>query len=142
MLYSSTSTYYIGYLSTRAMKWQQHLQVPSDCNLGTFLQFVNKAPLELQQRLLQLPMIQHEPTDNNIQIKLKDGKMMELSSIACTAPDCTRCLHEVGGYKFHYIGTWTCRRAIGLAPHESRRTWMTCTDCTMCANKKGLSIAQ
>ena len=137
MIYDSTSVYYTSYLATIDQKWPKHPQVASDFNLTMFLQYVRMADQEYQLRLLSLPMIQHQPMGDNIQVKLEDGNFAEMASIPCTAMQCTRCDNYIGGYKFQYIGQWTCTKAIGLPPHQARKTWMECEECTMCSNRSG-----
>ena len=135
MIYNSTSVYYTSYLATKDQKWPKHPQVASDFNLTMFLQYVRMAGQEYQLRLLSLPMIQHQPVGENIQVKLRDGQYRELASTTCQATNCPRCDSYFGGYKFQYIGPWTCQRSIGLSPQQARRTWIECKECTMCSHR-------
>ncbi len=136
MIYFTGDTKYISYLEplSAARQWPKE-QVVSDFNFFAFLRFVNKQNLDTQMRLLKLPVLQHSPESEPVQIKLENGKIHTTSVVMCKQDDCDRCVQGRGGYRFHFVGPWTCKNTFGLTPAESRYTWMNCRECFMCNSR-------
>ena len=134
MIYNQADLVFISYLSRNEMnkKWPTGM-VPSDLNLSTYLHFVRNVPYEKQQRLGKLMMMQHHPMGEPVCWRCKDGSMIVVESYACTEPACARCLSEWGGYRFQWLGPWTCTETMNTdTPQQSRITWMRCTTCPAC----------
>lgn len=134
MIYKVNDTKYISYLdsSSMAAQWPKD-EVVSDFNYFAYLRFINKQDLESQQRLMRLPIIQHRPRSEKVEVKMKDEVVRTNPTIMCQEEDCKRCERECGGYRFHYVGAWTCKNAVGVTPAQGRYTWSRCSDCLMCS---------
>ena len=134
MIYNQTGLVFISYLSSDEMnkKWPTGT-VPSDMNLSAYLHFVNNMKAEKQHRLGKLKMMQHHPIGEPVRWRGKDGSMITIESYACADPVCVRCESESGGYRFQWLGPWTCEEIMNTnSPQLARYTWMRCTTCPAC----------
>jgi hypothetical protein len=65
--------------------------------------------------------------------RLSNGHEMAIRRAACTVTNCPRCA-TAGGYKFQWLGPWTCKASMESAsPHEARSVWRTCRACSFCS---------
>lgn len=135
---------YTSFLTVWCMqqKWPT-VQVPSDMNLSAFLNFVDKLPMDTQQRLCRLPMMQHFPFGQPITIKGKGHRFLTIQTYDCEERACERCVMGTGGYRFQWYGPWTCWEAAHTAtnPYHARTTWIRCTKCSSCINLKRIIVS-
>ena len=132
-------------------------QVPSDMNLGAFLEWFHhpNTTLDQQKEFMKIPMTTHvsaelpscvtsPPVDVHLRLHMKDGDNVEMISRKCTAAQFPRCLNCAGGYKFQWCGKWTCEGVIARAmsgpmdPLKMRELWAACRQnpqsaCRACA---------
>ena len=52
----------------------------------------------------------------------------QIPVLDCQDVGCARCDAGVGGYKFDWVGPWTCKNGRGTDANTSRRQWMACRD--------------
>ena len=136
MIYHTSDLLYISFLTSKLViaQWPKE-QVVSDFNFFSYLRYVSMQNVDKQKRMLKLPVLQHHPRSEPVQIKLKDGKMYTTITTMCEQEDCNRCVQNLGGYRFQYIGPWTCKGTIGFPPPQARRLWMDCKDCLVCHSR-------
>ena len=136
MIYFTGDTKYISYLepSSAAKQWPKE-QVVSDFNFFAYLRYVNMQNLETQLRIIKLPVLQHSPKSEAVEIKLKNGKNHVTVTVMCKENNCNRCVQGFGGYRFHFVGPWTCKNTIGLTPAQARNTWIKCKECLVCNSR-------
>ena len=61
---------------------------------------------------------------------------IDLRNIQCEESGCLRCDSGRGGYRFHWVGPWTCRRVVDAGSQDGARgraIWLNCTDCEACS---------
>ena len=116
------------------IKWPKNATIPSDYNLSKFFTFLLDQPDHVQDRLINLTVMQHKPFVESTPTLNYKGKVLTMQHAACTEAPCHRCETERGGYRFQYIGPWTCAKitAVSLPPFEARRTWLQCKECLCC----------
>ena len=138
MMYSSSSTNFLSYMSAEIIqnKWPTAL-VPSDMNLSAFLRHLQNYSVDKQLRLGKLRMMQHWPYGSPISFKTKDNQMVEIKLYECEDPSCDRCNTGTGGYRFQWIGPWTCSTATTAStPYLARTAWRQCEECPACTVNK------
>ena len=137
MIYLTSSNRFLSYLLTRMVtaRWPCCATIPSDYNLSKFIAYIHGLPDHDQERLTKLPVMQHVPTCSPAMFKNSKNKFVQLRQTMCTERECRRCNDEVGGYRFQFIGPWTCHKIITqcLPPLIARQTWMKCQECLLCA---------
>ena len=80
-------------------------------NLTFFLQWTSRHSEPQVLGILQhIYIIEHAPVANSV-AKVYDH---DIPVHKCTVEQCTRCVRELGGYKFPFVGPWTPR---GIIPH-------------------------
>ena len=134
MIYKQGGLHFISYLSTTSMNklWPTAI-IPSDMNLSAFLHFLTNMTIEKQHRLGRLKMLQHQPMGESVQLRSKDKSMITIHSYACEDTMCPRCTSEWGGYRFQWLGPWTCTECITTTtPQQARATWARCSTCPAC----------
>ena len=136
MIYNQSSTFFLSFMRADIMnnKWPRSSTIPSDYNLSKFVTFLFDQPDHVQARLINLTIMQHRPfVDSNPMLNSK-GRLLTIQHTACTEALCHRCETGMGGYRFQFIGPWTCLKitTVPLPPFEARRTWLQCKECFYC----------
>ena len=115
--------------------------VPSDFNLGSFLEWVFKASPAEVEGVRHLYSVAHRADEPTEPIRLlRQGELLHAIPVwACMDVGCSRCLTRGGGYKFDWVGPWTCiagEGAPGEDPGAARVRWFQCRDpqCTIRAH--------
>ena len=126
--------------------------VCSDYNLAAFQRWIPlQCPVEAS-KYLDLYLIAHDDppvpyfirnlldTDvYNIWPKVYvDGHYISLPRRPCAQHGCSRCGVK-GGYKFQWIGPWTCQTSISpnvTSAHDARQKWMACFSCPACITRR------
>ena len=126
--------------------------IPSDFNYQAYMCWLSAQPLGVALHLGQaLPLINHRDAPpgvifiggrmykvRDIEAKLAHPESttpLALKNIQCEEETCYRCQHQCGGYRFHWVGPWTCRRVAMASPQEatiSKAMWLNCADCEAC----------
>ena len=121
--------------------------VVSDLNLGAFLEWLGRVGLTQAMAYIRAcKIINHRVAHDNIptldpQVRLADGKFYPLQSVDCQQQNCDRCRASRGGYKFQYVGPWTCEESFGDAlqdktPLGARTAWLNCARCRACSVRR------
>ena len=126
--------------------------VCSDYNLAAFLQLLPKQDLMEAVKYLDLYVVVHDDPpvpalirdllDSDVyniwpRVQL-DSQEIPLPRRPCTQQDCELCGTR-GGYKFHWLGPWTCQASIHpnvATAHSARQIWMACTSCPACSTRR------
>ena len=136
MIYSCQSNKFFSYLTAdnMASSWPQWKTLPSDYNMAKFLMHIRRLPHHDQDRMTKLPIMEHYPGALPIVFTGHKNKTMSMRQTECQADDCQRCISEMGGYRFQFVGPWTCQAVLAqeFSPYQSRKTWMECTECPVC----------
>lgn len=121
--------------------------VLSDFNLGAFMSWLARSdPVRARVYIQECPIFNHGDSMPGItvldpSVRLLDGRSHTLRSIPCTTPMCDRCRSGRGGYRFHYVGPWTCLNSFGDAlmdksPAGARAAWLSCQSCPACLERQ------
>jgi hypothetical protein len=121
----------------------QRSDVPSDWNLSAFMSWCSHVDaIRAAVYISHCPVINHRLPDTGIPVmephaRLVDGRFLPLFSLNCAGNDCERCATLRGGYRFWYVGPWTCTNAFGdnltdRTPLGARTAWMNCRSCRAC----------
>jgi hypothetical protein len=112
--------------TTRFLTKEQQRSVQShSTKLKNYIQVLDKdtrdPPLPLWLRHVQVQDIKP-----SVRIA---GEYHVIPQLPCQDPQCPRC-DEKGGYKFHWLGPWTCRCSLTMTTADATRLrWMQCCTC-------------
>ena len=126
--------------------------VCSDYNLAAFQRWLPKQDPAEAAKYLDLYVIAHDdpPVPAFIRSLLDsdvyniwprvqvDGQDILLPRRPRAQQGCSRCGVQ-GGYKFQWLGPWTCQASIRpnvATAHSARQIWMACSSCTACITRR------
>ncbi len=111
-----------------ASLWPRSPYVPSPLNLPSFLYWWKHATTAEQESAVGIYLIYHHdglavPAEP-IKLRFNTGGMYNIPWRRCGNVGCERCTSRRGGYKFDWVGPWTC---INLQDDEHNYgRWMEC----------------
>ena len=86
----------------------QSSDVPSDFNLTSFSLLFGLSEAEERREAESLYVLVHRPVPSIPELSLWDGTRWQLPTRPCFAVGCDRCLNGGSGYRFQWVGPWTC----------------------------------
>jgi hypothetical protein len=120
--------------------------VLSDCNLSNFIALARRVdPLRAMTWIRHCPVTDHRMETPAIaaslgvpvqhitpQVVLANSTMVPMTVVACRQAVCHRCERGIGGYRFQWLGPWSCEAAHGNTVLEGRQAWMRCMNAAGC----------
>ena len=96
--------------------------VPSDFNLTSFSLWFSLSEAEERGEAGSLCVLVHRPVQLFPEFGLRDGTRWQLPTRSCFAVGCDRCLNGRSGYRFQWVGPWTCLHGRAGDPATARQT--------------------
>ena len=124
-----------------AMDVYLHPRVLSPTNWEMFETWAARADLfDLADTLLKVYLVAHREPDNlrevprpPVIIQRADLDMyFTVKQTTCDNPRCWRCLERKCGYRFDWVGPWTCQCILGEAGMPNREIMARHRNCTIC----------
>ena len=125
----------------------QHPKILSDWNFSAFVEWCGREhPAKVMPVLRAIHIVDHTPPpdvermlrvgtlkDVGPVARLRNGNEMAIPRKACIDTNCPRCA-IAGGYKFQWLGPWTCKASMDSASaQQARIVWRTCRACSFCS---------
>ena len=113
--------------------------VPSDLNFCCFLSWASTCSDEQWQQKKDLYCIKHRRDSSlaaqcpiwPVLVHRPDGTCHQIQERNCMDVGCYKCFYKQGGFRFPWLGAWTCIRGVGSSLDSSleiRERWLTCAN--------------
>ena len=106
----------------------QSSDVPSDFTLTSFSLWFSLSEAEQRREAESLYVLVHRPVQLFPAFGLRDGTRWQLPTRSCFVVGCDRCLNGRSGYRFQWVGPWTCLHGRAGDPATARQQWRECRD--------------